>query len=128
MANATAITVTTLTANDMTARPAGDTLDTGTSAVVLEADVGQEADRVILEVTNTAAEALSVQVSAGEDPPAWRKVIGALDAESLAQNAVGIFGPFETARVIQNDGKLRVTFTPGGTIAATIRCYKLPKV
>jgi hypothetical protein len=39
-----------------------------------------------------------------------------------------IFGPFETARFIQDDGKVNVTFTPAsGTIACNVRCYKLPK-
>jgi hypothetical protein len=127
MANATAITVTDLVANGSVSRPAGDTLDTGTSAVTIEASLSGKSDRVILEVTNGAAEALSVQVAAGEDPPAFRHGIGALTAVSIAQNGVKILGPFESARVIQNDGKLKVTFTPGGTINATVRCYRLPK-
>lgn len=130
MANAAAITVNGLVANVAgAARPAGDTLDTGTAAVTLEAAVAGESERVLLEVTNNAAAAnnLTVSVLAGDNPPAARAGLGALDTV-IAQNATRIIGPLESARFIQDDGKLRVTFTPAaGTIAATIRCYKLPK-
>jgi hypothetical protein len=37
--------------------------------------------------------------------------------------------PFESSRFIQTNGSLSVTFTPAsGTIGATIRCYRLPKI
>jgi hypothetical protein len=130
MANATAITVTELTENTAgIARPTGDTLDTGTAAVTLAAAVGGLSGHVILEVTNNAAAAndLTVSVLAGDRPPAERAGLGALDT-AIAQNATKIIGPFESARFIQDDGSLSVTFTPAaGTIAATIRCYKMPK-
>lgn len=130
MANASAITVTSLTANAAgTAQPTGDTLDTGTIAVTLPADVGGVVDRLLLVVTNNAAaaNALTVSILAGDNPPAQRSGLGALDT-SIAQNATKIIGPLEGARFIQDDGKINVTFTPAaGTLAATIRCYKLPK-
>lgn len=126
MANATAITVTALTADAVATQPTADVLDTGTSAVTLAADIGGAAGRVILEVTNAAAESLTVAVLAGDNPPAQRAGLGNLSA-ALAQNATKVFGPFEGMRFLQDDGKLNVTFTPGGTIDATVRCYKLPK-
>lgn len=130
MANATAITVTTLTANAAgIAQPTADVLDTGTAAVTLPAAVGGLSGLVVLEVRNGAAAAndLTVSVLAGDKPPAERAGLGAL-ATVIAQNATKIIGPFEAARFIQDDGSLSVTFTPAaGTIAATIRCYKLPK-
>lgn len=129
MANATAITVTDLTANAVTTRPTGDTLDTGTAAVTLAAAIGGKGSRVILEVTNTAAANLVVAVAAGDDPPAQNAGIGALTSDNIAQNAVVYLGPFETGRFGQNDGTISATFTPAsGTIAATIRCYRLPKL
>jgi len=127
MANATEITVNDLTANAWTDQATADALDTGTSDVTLYADVAGEGDRVIVEVTNTAAEDLDVTVLAGDDPPAFRSGMGALTAKTLSQNDVAIFGPFESARFIQNDGTVGMTFAPGGTIAASIRAYKLPK-
>lgn len=129
MANATAITVTDLTANDVTTRPTGDTLDTGTAAVTLSAAIGGKGSRVILEVTNTAAANLVASVLAGDDPPAQNAGIGALTSANIAQNAVIYMGPFETGRFGQNDGTISATFTPAsGTIGATIRCYRLPKL
>lgn len=131
MANATAITVTALSANSAgVAQPTADVLDTGTAAVTISADVGGRSDLVILEVKNTAGAAnnLTVSVLAGDNPPAFRAGLGTLDT-TIAQNATAIIGPFESGRFIQDNGKLDVTFTPAaGTIGANIRCYKLPKV
>lgn len=126
MANATAITVTDLSRNGWTDRPTADVLDTGTAAVALEAAIA-DGGRVVLEVTNTAAANLTVAVTAGDNPPAQAAGQGAA-SKVLAQNAVGLFGPFETMRFGQDSGKLAVTFTPAsGTIGASVRCYQLPK-
>ena len=130
MANATAITVTGLTPDTAgIAQPTADVLDTGTCAVTLAAAVGGQSELVLLEVTNNAASAvnLTVSVLAGDNPPAQRAGLGDLDTV-LAQNAVKIIGPLESARFIQDDGKLNVKFTPAsGTLAASIRCYKIPR-
>lgn len=130
MANATAITVTSLSANGMaTAQPTADVLDTGTAAVTLAAAIGGAPHRCILEVKNTAAANLVVSVLAGDNPPAQNAGQGALATANMAQNDVLILGPFDGSRVIQDDGTLSVTFTPAsGTIGATVRCYKLPKL
>ena len=130
MANASAITVTDLTPNAAgIAPPTADVLDTGTAAVTLAADVGGQSELILLEVTNNAASAvnLTVTVLAGDNPPAQRAGLGNL-ATVLAQNAVKLIGPLESARFIQDDGSLSVTFTPAsGTLAASIRCYKIPR-
>lgn len=129
MANATALTVTALSANGSTANPTADVLDTGTVAVTLSADVGGQSDRVIVQVTNTAAANLTVTVGAGDNPPAFRAGLGDFTTGTIAQNGVLWLGPFESARFIQNNGKLDVTFTPAsGTIACNARVFKLPTV
>lgn len=134
MANATAGTVNTTVANGFLARPAGDTLDTGTSAVSLDYDLGGTTNDVIFEVTNNMASAINITVglSAGDYPPAFKSQIGGYTSGNLAQNAVGIYGPFSSAQFIRNGtkaGKVTVTITPAsGTIAATIRCYKIAKL
>lgn len=134
MANATAITLTAAVANDKVAQPTADVLDTGTAAVTLPLALGGVgADRVILEVTNTAAQALKVEILAGDNPPAMRAPLGAVTlVAAAAQNEVNIFGPFDGSRFLQNDatskGRLDFKFTPAsGTIGATIRAYRLPK-
>lgn len=130
MANATAITVTSLTANQIaTAQPTADVLDTGTAAVTLAAAIGGAAGRCILIVTNTSVQNLVVSVLAGDNPPAQNAGQGALATANMAQNAVLVLGPFASDRVIQDDGSLSVTFTPAsGTIACNVRCYLLPKL
>lgn len=134
MANATAITLTACVANSGVAQPTADVLDTGTTAVTLPlALAGTGYDRVILEVKNTAAAALKVEVLAGDNPPAQRAGLGAVTlVAAAAQNEINIFGPFESSRFAQNDatsnGRLDFKFTPAsGTIGVTIRAYRLPK-
>lgn len=134
MANATAITLTAAVANSKATQPTVDTLDTGTAAVTLPlALAGVGCDRVILEVKNTAAAALLVEILAGDNPPALRAPLGNLTlSAAMAQNVVEIFGPFDASRFLQNDatsnGRLDFKFTPAsGTIGAQIRAYRLPK-
>lgn len=129
MANATAITINDLTANGSIVAPTAQVLDTGTAAVVLETSVTSDLDRIIIEVTNTAAANLVVTIEKGEEPPAFRQVLGDVASANMAQNVRRVFGPFESARFAQADGKLQLTFTPAsGTIGATFVCYRLPKV
>lgn len=134
MANATAITLTDLAANAGTAAPTADVLDTGTAAVTLPlAASGKGLDRVIVEITNTAAAALKVEALAGDNPPAGRSGLGDKTlVAALAQNGVIVAGPFEGARFAQTDGatkgRLDFKFTPAsGTIGVSIRAYRLPK-
>lgn len=130
MANATAITLTDLTANGGVAAPTADVLDTGTAAVTLPlAASGKGLDRIIVEVTNTAAQALKVEALAGVYPPAGRQGLGDLTlVAALAQNGVQVCGPFEGGRFVQALGKLNLKFTPAsGTIGVSIRAYRLPK-
>jgi len=129
MANATSIVLSALTANGELATPTAQALDTGTAAVTLESAATSEMDRIILRVENTAAANLGVSIDAGESPPSWRKSLGAFTATALAQNDEAWFGPFESARFAQADGKLKVTFTlASGTITGNFTAYRLPKV
>lgn len=134
MANATAITLTDLTANAGTASPTADVLDTGTSAVTLPlAAAGKGLGRIVVQITNTAAQALKVEVLAGDNPPAMRAALGDLTlVAALAQNGVIYAGPFDGSRFIQQDGatkgRLDFKFTPAsGTIGVSIRAFRLPK-
>lgn len=136
MSNPAAGTVTTLVANGFKADPTGDVFDTGTngSPASLDYDVSGDTNKVVFEVTNQMATAISIVVgiAGGGYPPAFRSQIGAYASGNLAQNAVGWYGPFESARFIQNGakaGKLTLTLTPAsGTLAATVKCFKLPQV
>lgn len=135
MANPAAGTVTTLTANGFTAYPAVDTFDTGTNGApaVLDYDVSGNTEGVIFIVTNTEATAITIVVGmvAGDYPPANLQGIGDYVSANLAQNAVGIYGPFESGRFMQSGadaGKLQLKLTPAsGNLAATVVCLRVPK-
>jgi len=134
MANPSAGTITTLTVNGFKADPAGDVFDTGSngSPASLEYDVAGDAENVIFQVTNQMATAINIVVGigAGDYPPAAQSGLGAYASANLAQNAVGWYGPFSSGRFIQsgsNAGKMKLTLTPAsGTLAATVKCFRLP--
>lgn len=128
MANATAINPVNLAANGSIAAPTAQVLDTGTAAVTLETAAAEQTDRIVVEVTNTAAANLTVTAVTGEDPPAGRSALGDVTSANIAQNGRRIFGPFESAHFRRANGKLRLTFTPAsGTINATFVAYRLPR-
>lgn len=124
MANPSEITITELTKNGQTARPAGSAIDT---AGMVPINAGGKIDRMIVEVTNTNANALTVTIGAGDNPPSLQSK--ALVSSPIAQNGVAIFGPFEASQFLQSGadaGELHVSFA-GTAVAATVRCYRLPK-
>lgn len=125
MANPAEITITELSANGQTARPAGSAIDTA-GMVPINAG-GKGLDRMIIEVTNTNVNALTVTIGAGDNPPAIQSK--SLVGSTIAQNGVAIFGPFEGSRFLQSGadaGEIHVSFA-GTAVAATVRVYRLPK-
>lgn len=124
MANPAEITITELTKNGQIARPAGSAIDTA-GMVPINAD--GKVDRMIIEVTNTNANALTVTIGAADNPPGLQAK--SLVSSAIAQNGVAIFGPFESSQFLQSGadpGELHVSFA-GTAVAATVRCYRLPK-
>lgn len=129
MTNATALTINELTANGWEARATGDVLDAGTVAVTLYGTVDTyRHGAVIVEVSAGGTANLVCAALAGDNPPAFRQALGNVSA-TVAGGSAQIFGPFETARFMQNDGTFGMSFTPSaGTIAGTVRVYALPNV
>lgn len=128
MANPASLTINDLTVNSSITQPTAQTIDT-TGMVPIAA--GGLTDRLILEVVNAAVAGLTVDVEAGDDPPAFRAGAGKLSVSLAASGSAGdkkIIGPFESARFAQDDGKVHVTFTPAsGSPNATVRVYRLPR-
>ncbi len=124
MANPAELTVTSLVANDMTAQPAGDTIDSDGTVPINSAG---RSDLLLMEVTSGIAD-LVVTLLHGDNPPAFRAGLGDV-AHTLALAAVGVFGPFEAARFMQSDGSIDVKFEVegAGEAAATVRTYRLPR-
>lgn len=126
MANPSAITVTACSANSAVNQPAVQTIDTDGTVPIA---VGGAMDRLILEVINAAAAALTVTIKAGDNPPS---PLAADLAIALAATGTAtdkrIIGPFESARFLQDDGTVNVAFlAASSTPNATVRCYRLPK-
>lgn len=129
MANATAITLRSLTAETVLTQPTADVLDTGTAAVTIKVTPNGDAHRLLLEFTNTAAAAdtMTVSIGAGTMPPALSKDLGATSF-TVAQNAVRYI-VVDSAQHANADGTISVTVTPASTKTqtASIRAYMLPK-
>lgn len=67
-------------------------------------------DMVIL-YSNSYAGSIVVTVKAGDDPPAMSAGIGDLTLTTLANSTgFGIMPPLESARFLQNNGTLRISF------------------
>ncbi len=127
MANPAKLTVTNPTANGSVVRPAADSIDTNGMVPILNADLLGASDRLILEVVEGNARALTVTVAHGDNPPAVREGAGNL-VVAIPQNTGAIIGPLEPARFLQASGNIEVTFTgTGGAATATVRAYRLPK-
>lgn len=129
MANATAITLRTLSPNTVLTQPTADVLDTGTDPVDLTFAPDGDLHNILLEFINTAAAAdtMTVKVNAGAMPPAMENSYGDLSV-TVAQNAVRYL-VLDSSRFMQADGKIKITFTPANTKTQTmtVRAYKLPK-
>ncbi len=129
MANATAITLRSLTEDTPLAQPTADVLDTGTAAVTLSLTPGGDTHNILLEFINTAEadDDMTVTVLAGDNPPAFRNTLGNLEF-TVEQNDV-YYLVVESARFMQSDGKIDIKFTPASTKTQTmtVRAYKLPK-
>lgn len=129
MANATAITIRSLTPNAVLTQPTADVLDTGTSAVTLPVIPVGDSHNILLEITNTAiaADTMTVDILAGDQPPALEASLGDVQF-TVAQSAVRYI-VLDSSRFMQSDGTILVKVTPAATKTqtASIRAYKLPK-
>lgn len=83
------------------------------------------ADRLILQVANTAASPFNFILRAGaSNPPAFRSGLGDLTV-SVTNATTKLIGPFDPARFVQTDGSLNIDFGVGFT--GTINAYLDPR-
>lgn len=128
MANPSSFTINSLSANSVISLPTAQAVDTNGTVPINDVE---RADRIIVEVVNTDDAALTVLVKAGDYPPAQRAGLGdlsvALAATGGGATASRMIGPFESARFMQSDGRIDLTFTAAtGSPAASVRVYRLP--
>jgi len=126
MANPAAITITDLTANAGLNQPAVQTIDTDGT---VPSPAAGKTDRLILELINAAAAALTVTVKAGvgEQSVQAKDLVVAMAATGTATDK-RIVGPFESSRFLKANGSIDVAFlAASGSPNCTVRAYRLPK-
>ncbi|MEV1006124.1 hypothetical protein [Streptomyces sp. NPDC049881] len=113
----TQLTYTNLVPNGGIAQPAGTTLVAAPTNDMQLANARPEL--TVLRVTNTGGSPLTLTVKAGDYPPALAAGQGDLAVTVAADTGVQLIGPFESGRVIQADGSMRIeSSATTGTIAA----------
>jgi hypothetical protein len=126
MANPASLTITDLTKNAAVNQPSTQAIDTDGTVNCATAGL---TDRLIMEIINLAATALTVTILAGTGSQA---LIAADLAVALAATGSAtdkrIIGPFEAARFMKEDGSIDVSFAKAsGSTNATVRIYRLPR-
>lgn len=116
-----AVAITALTLNDGVAAATGTAINTTNGAYIDLA--GYKGKNILVEVTNTAGSAYDVTFKAGDNPPAFRNGLGDL-VEEVALTSGDRFFCLETARFMQNDGKIYADFETSMT--GKIKAYALP--
>lgn len=123
------MTASTIAINDLTGSNAGAFCDAET-ADTLEASLGNRVlvlgyRRVILAFHISGATTNDkISITAGDNPPAFRAGIGALVWTSAAGGAAEVvLGPLETARFIDTDGYINMTFPTHVSLAGTIEAF-----
>lgn len=111
----TAVALSTLTMNDVTADPAGTSVSAGNVAVITPG----KARKVLVRIVGTATS--TVTVAAGDNPPSHGAKYG--DTSALAVGAATKWLVLEPARFLQDDGTYRITV---GTASATVTAFRLP--
>lgn len=83
-------------------------------------------EQMLIRCTNTEGSTNVLTVQAGDNPPALRAGQGALTVTLAATTGVQYFGPFESDKVLQDDGSMSIDFETGMTGAIDILYF--PKV
>lgn len=118
----TTVHVTTLTANAAVANPVGTTIDPANTHAV---DCSTfPAEELLLRITQTDATARIATVTAGDNPPADAAGQGAL-TKSMAQNEIWWVGPLTSARFLQNDSTVVLTFA--ASFAGVVEAFRVPR-
>lgn len=82
-------------------------------------------ERLVIRVANTEGSTNTVTVRAGDNPPALRGGQGDLVTTVAATSGVQYLGPFESDKVLQDDGSISIDFESGMT--GSIDALYLPR-
>lgn len=125
MANPASLTITDLTKNAALNQPAAQTIDTDGT---VNCPAAGKTDRLIIEVVNGAATAVTVTVLAGTgDQALISKDLAVAMAATGTATDKRIIGPFEAGRFMKADGSIDVAFAKAsGSTNCAVRVYRLP--
>jgi hypothetical protein len=116
----TAVTPRALVANGgLNGATGATTIDSTlvTNGVVINS---AEPERTLIRVTNTEGSTNVVTVRAGDNPPAHAAGQGDITVTVAATSGVQFLGPFESGRVLQNNGSMEIDFESGMTGAIDV--------
>ena len=123
MANPASLTINELAANGSIAQPAAQTIDTNGT---VNCAVGSLTDRLYIEAVNAAANAITVTVKGGANPPSH--LSRDLAVTVPVSPGARIIGPFESGRFVKADGSIDVQFQAASDSPnLAVRVYRLPK-
>jgi hypothetical protein len=130
MANPASFTVNDLNVNSSLTLPSVQVVDT--DGTVYTGTAPGKFDRVLFAIENKAATACTVAIKAGDQPPAFRQGVGDYSVSMAATGSAGakrMFGPFESARFMQDDGTIGLSFAKAsGSTNVEVICYRLPPI
>lgn len=119
MARTTVALGATLVVNGNVADPTGTAIvaGAGNGAVIPAAATDSTPEQVVLRIANASGSTATITVLAGALPLAAASGQGAVTG-TITTGTTAWFGPFESGRVIQNDGSLLVESTQAVTVTA----------
>jgi hypothetical protein len=126
MANPASLNITELAANAGTNQPAAQAVDTnGTINCAVQSRMG----RLMIEIVNAAAAALTVTIKAGTGVQAHTaRDLAVAFAATGGASAKQVIGPLEATRFVKADGSIDINFlAAAGAPNATVTVYRLPK-
>jgi hypothetical protein len=121
----TALTPVVLTANTVVADPAGTALDATNDHYFTATEPTHE---YVIRVTNTTSTTKTVQLKAGDNPPADASGQGDLTlslTDGSSTPTTKWYGPFSSARFLQNDGT--VSIDVDASMTGTITVFRIPR-
>lgn len=119
MARTTVPLGATLTVNGNVADPTGTAIvaGVGNGGVIPAAATDSTPEQLILRVANASGSTATLTILAGSLPLDAASGQGAI-SQTLVTAATAWLGPFESGRVIQNDGSLLIESTQAVTVTA----------
>ena len=126
MANPANLTINELPSNGAVNQPGAQAVDTNGT---INCPVKSQTDRLLIELVNGAANALTVTVKAGTGVQAHtaRDLAVALPATGGA-GAAKLIGPLESMRFVKPDGSIDLQFqAAAGSPNVAVRVYRLPR-